>query len=360
MKKLVIALSCLLFSVSVFSNPLPFPPVISELYWDESGWTMELFFDETAYEFNYLDELLFVSNEDTTDFVSGISIELGQILVVTIDDLVEPLDIPIEGGIIQFLFAEELWPINDGFIYGNHPSSRVTAVLPGQSLVNQKFDIGGGWDLGFWLVKETQPSIGTLPFTCQTRANFSGMVLDKAGLPVPDASIIYTFTDTQNFDPPIPEIITGEEGTFSTDQMFCKEYTVRIFVDGEMELITQVNIEPGSANYFEFALDSLYVGKNEFAVESKISMTTNPNPFTNDLHVNIQVDGYKSATLAQLKLMDLNGKVLKSAGLNASYLHHMDVYWNNMNQIIMNPGVYILVLEVDGRLITSHKVIFQQ
>lgn len=361
MRKIVIALACLLFSASVYSNPLLPPPVISELYWDDSGWTMELYFLMAPYDIGNLDELLMVVNDDTSAFSTSIPIELWQIMLITNDDLVTPIDIPVEGGLIDFLLVDyDLFPINEGFAYGNHPYSRVTAVEPGQSLVTQKFITIDERGMEFWLVKEMQPSIGSLPFTCQTRADFSGLVVDKAGLPVPDASIIYTYTDTENFDPPIPGLITGEDGAFSTDQMFCKEYNIGIFVDGGMELITQLNIEPGSANYFEFALDSLYVGKNEFTEEPKISMTTNPNPFTNDLHVNIQVNGYKSATLAQLKLMDLNGKVIKGADINASYLHHMDVYWNNMNQIIMNPGVYILVLEVDGRVITSQKVIFQQ
>jgi len=365
MKKLAVLSAMLLFSVFLLSNPMMPPPVMSELYWDESGWTMELYFYEVffdLYDLNSMDDLSLVCNNDTSAFVTGIPIEEYQIVVVTINDLVDPFEIPISGGAIEVLYNDDLYPITEILAYGNHDWSRISPVTYGQSIVNQKFIIssGGAYTIDYWLVKETQPSIGSLPFTCQTRANFSGLVLDKAGLPVPNASIIYTFTDTENFDPPIPEIITGEDGTFSTDQMFCREYTIKVYVDGQMELITQLNIEPGSANYFEFSLDSLYVGYNEVAMEPKISMTTNPNPFNSNLHVNIQMDAYKSSSSAKLELMDLNGKIWKHADINASYLHHIDVYWNNMNQLIMNPGVYILVLEVDGRMIASHKVIFQQ
>jgi hypothetical protein len=360
MKRLAIISAMLLFSVSVFSNPLPPPPVISELYWDESGWTMELYFLMAPYEINNLDELLMVCNGDTSAFNPGIPVELWQIIVVTSEDLVEPMDIPVEGGMIQFFYTEDLWPINDGFVYGNYPSSRVTAVEPGQSLVTQKFITIDERGMEFWVVKEMQPSIGTMPFTCQTRANFSGLVLDKAGLAVPDASIIYTYTDTENFDPPIPEIITGEEGTFSTDQMFCREYSIKVYVDGQMELITQVNIEPGSANYYEFALDSLYVGTPDDLIEQKVSMSAGPNPFNQKLHIYIEMDQRYFSTPARLKLVDLKGNILKSTDVHSPYLHNVDIYWEYLDQVIVNPGIYLLMLEVEGDILATQKVVFQQ
>jgi len=303
-----------------------------------------------------------VCDDDTSAFNPGIPIELFQIILITNDDLINPIEIPVEGGQIDFLLIDlNLCPINEGFAYGDHPSSRVTAVSPGQSLVNQKFDIGGGWDLGFWLVKEIQPSIGSLPFTCQTRTDFSGLVLDKTGLLVPDASIIYTFTDTENFDPPIPGLITDEDGTFSTDQMFCKEYSIRIFVDNEMELITQLNIEPDSANYFEFVLDSLHVGINSDVYdEPKILINTRPNPFNRNLDINIQMNRSISIKSSQLKLYDLNGNILRSTVINSPYLNNIDIHWEAMNEIVMNSGVYMLVLEVEDKIMATQKVVFQK
>ena len=360
MKKLIILLVFVSLSGSLLSNPLPPPPFISELYWDETGWTMELYFLDLPCEANYLDEFFLVCNDDTSAFVSGIPVELFQIIVITSDDLTEPFDIPIEGGRINLFYGEDFFPVAADFLFGDYPSSWVSPVVPGQSITTQKFIIGR-YDIQFWLVKETQPSIGDLPFTCQTRADFSGMVLDKTGLPVPNAIVSYTFANTNDFDPPVPEIITDVNGVFSTNQMFCRKYTLRIFVDNEMELITQLNIEPDSANYFEFVLDSLHVGINsDVYAEPKISINTRPNPFNRNLDINIQMNRSILIKSSQLKLYDLNGNMLKSTVINSPYLNNIDIHWEAMNEIVMNSGVYMLVLEVEDKIMATQKVVFQK
>lgn len=189
MKKNLIVLMFVLLTGSAFSNPIIEPPIISEIYWDENGWMMELLFNEMFYYFIDLNELTLVCNGDTSAFISGISIILNQPIVVTKEHLIEPFEIPIEGGCIDILTTEGLGFITFPLTYGNYQG---TPVALGQSIVHQKFYIEGP-DYTFWLVKETQPSIGELPFSCQTRANFSGKVVDKFLDPVPNADIKYIY-----------------------------------------------------------------------------------------------------------------------------------------------------------------------
>lgn len=359
-KKLFIALMFVLLTGSAISNPIQMPPVISEIFWDESGWTMELFFDDMFY-FYSLDELTLVCNEDTSAFITGIPIVFNQPMVVTKDDLVEPFEIPIDGGFIEVLETENFAYITESLMFGNYEGSSITPVTYGQSIVYHRFSLYGGQEHVFWLVKETQPSLGDLPFTCQTRANFSGKVVDKLSCPVPNANIKYIFGNPYAYYPPIPEIITDENGEFSTDQMFCKGYFVRIYVNNEMELFTTLNIEPDSANYFEFELDSLNVGMNEDVYsESKVSMNARPNPFNRNLDINIQMTKSISTKSSKLELFNLNGNVLKSTNINSPYLSDIDIHWETMNEIVMNSGVYILVLEAEGKIMASQKVIFQK
>ncbi len=361
MKKQLITLAFVFFSVSLFSNPIVLPPVISEIYWDENSWTMELVFDDLYCPWVSLDELTLVFNEDTSAFITGIPIVFNQPMVVTKNELVEPFEILIGGGIIEILETENLFPIGDILIYGNHEWSYITPVSFGQSIVHQVFDVNGGYNTDIWLVKDTLPSIGYLPFTCQTRANFSGKVIDNLLRPFPDASIKYISGTTYAYSPSIPEIITDENGEFSTDQMFCKQYWIKIYVDGQEELFTTLNIEPDSANYFEFILDSLYVGTNDdVPVKQNVSLNAWPNPFSEKLDINIQVANSKLVNQAEIKLFDLSGNMLKSSKINSPYLVDLDIHWTAMSEITMSSGVYLLVLEADGKILASQKVVYQK
>lgn len=360
MKNLFIALTFVLLTGSVISNPIEMPPVITEIFWDENGWTMELFFDESFCYYN-LDELTLVCNEDTSAFVAGIPIVFNQPMVVTKYDLAEPFEIPLDGGFVDVLDTAYLNPITGGFAFGNHEWSTITPVSYGQSIVYQRFYVSGGYYDDLWLVKETQPSIGELPFECRTRAIFSGKVLDKLLCPVPNAIIRYTNTDPYAYSPSIPSLLTDENGEFSTDQMFCKEYTVRVYVDNEMELITILDIEPDSTNYCEFVLDSLYVGvKEDVHVEQKVSISARPNPFNGNLDINVRMTKGIPVKSPELKLFDLNGNVLKAADINSPYLNDVDIYWGAMDAILTKSGVYILALETEGKIIALQKVIFQK
>jgi len=363
MKKFIVAFAFLILSVSVFSNPIMLPPVISELYWDENGdWTMELIFNEGLDYYSSLDELSLVCNNDTSAFVSGIPIVIGQPLVVSSADLVSPFDIPIDSGFVFLMDSEYQDPLGWGMMFGHYDGSRISPASYGQSIVYQRFFLQDVLEETYWLVKETTPSIGSLPFTCQTRANFSGTVLDAMLTPVPEASIKYTFGSSNEnaYSPSIPVLITDEKGEFATDQMFCKEYTIMIFVDGQRELITSAKVEPDSANNLEFLLDSLYVGVKKIEdVKPGVSITARPNPFNGRLDIHVQTNNNTVVKSSAVKLFDLNGNLIRKTDIHSPYLNNVDVHWELMNKSEMKAGLYLLVLEVEGELVASQKLVFQ-
>ena len=364
MKKFIVVFALIILSISVFSNPIMLPPVISELYWDENGdWSIELVFNDELDYYSNLDELSLVCNNDTSVFVSGIPIVFGQPMVVSSDDLVNPFDIPIDSGFVYLIDNEYLNPLGWGMLFGHYEGSRISPALYGQSIVYQRFELCDINEETYWLVKETQPSIGSLPFTCQTRANFSGTVLDAVLTPVPEASIKYTFGSSNEnaYSPSIPVLITDENGEFSTDQMFSKEYTIMIFVEDQRELITFVNVEPDSANNYEFLLDSLYVGiKKINDIKSGVSMTALPNPFNRHLDIHIQTNSNTIVKSSAVKLFDMSGNLIKKTDINTPYLNDVDVHWGQMNESEMKAGLYLLVLEVEGEFIATRKLVFQQ
>ncbi len=364
MKKHIITLLFVLLTGLVFSNPFILPPVISELYWDDAGnWSMELVFNVYPNYNNNLDGLSLVCNDDTSAFVTGIPIVLDQPIVITKDDLLIPFEILIDSGFVFLVDNDYQNLLGWGMMFGDYEESRVTAVAYGQSIVYQRFWLQDVQEETFWLVKETQPTIGSLPFSCQTRADFNGIVLDTFLIPVPDAHIKYAYdSDYENaYSPSIPILISDENGEFSTYQMFCQKYTVMIFVDSQRELITHVNIEPDSANYYEFILDTLNVGINtETYVEPKVSMTTRPNPFNRNLDIHIQMNSSSTVNSPIVKLFDLNGNLVKSSDINSPYLNNLDIHWGEMDELEMSPGLYVLVLEAEGKILASQKLIYQK
>lgn len=143
--------------------------------------------------------------------------------------------------------------------------------------------------------------------------------------------------------------------------MFCKEYLFRIYVNNEVELFTTLNIEPDSANYFCFQLDMVYAGVNEnINIEPKFLMNASPNPFNRNLDINIQMNRNILIKSSKLKLFDLTGNLIKSTTINSPYLHDIDIHWGTMDETVKNSGVYLLALEVEGKIVASQKVIFQK
>jgi hypothetical protein len=364
MKKFIVVFALIALSVSVFSNPIMLPPVISELYWDENGdWSIELVFNDDLDYYSNLDELSLVCNNDTSVFVSGIPIVFGQPMVVSSDDLVSPFDIPIDSGFVYLMDNEYQNPLGWGMMFGHYDGSRISSASYGQSVVYQRFFLQDVLEETYWLVKESTHSIGSLPFTCQTRANISGTVLDAVLTPVPEASIKYTFGSSNEnaYSPSIPVLITDENGEFSTDQMFSKEYAIMIFVEDQRELITFVNVEPDSANNYKFLLDSLYVGLTKINdVKPSVSMTALPNPFNRHLDIHIQTNSNTIVKSPAVKLFDLNGNLIRKTDIHSPYLNNVDVHWELMNESEMKPGLYLLVLEVEGEFVATQKLVFQQ
>ena len=172
---------------------------------------------------------------------------------------------------------------------------------------------------------------------------------------------MYVSGPTYAYSPSIPELVTDENGEFTTDQMFSKHYWIKIYVDGQEELFTTLDIEPDSANYFEFMLDSLYVGANEIVMDEPIvSMDVSPNPFNRKMDISIKVSNSKQINQSEIKLFDLHGNMLKSSKINSPYLVDVDIHWASMSDIVSGSGIYLLVFEVDGKILASQKVVYQK
>lgn len=360
MKKLIISIIITIITIPVFSNPLPGPYVISEVIWSDDGWMLELLFDDMFGGYNNFDELYLTCNGDTSAFTPGLPIVINQPVLITINELINPIDIPIEGGYIQIL-ENNTMEISMGIIYGNYEWSSITPVTIGQSIVQQKFNLYGGSSNEYWLVKESQPSPGEFPFSCQSRTIFSGKVFDNLLQPVPDAQINYVWTNPNSYSPSIPEIITDENGEFYTDEMFSKDYTFRISIENNIQFYTAVQIVPDSINYHEFLLDSFYVSIEEPVIfEPVTTINVSPNPFNNKLEINIKSTQSENDGLHELILFDLSGNILIESAINSPYLSNICIHWDDINANIQKSGIYILALRSNGKIIASQKVIYQK
>ncbi len=364
MKKLIITLIIATITTTTFSNPLPGPFVISEVIWEEDGWKLELVFDEMFYQFygwlDNLDDYYVTCNGDTSAFISGISVIMDQPLVITNNELVNPIDIPIEGGYVHIL-EYNMNPVSMGVYYGNHIYSEISAVSIGQSIVQQKFNLNGGSSVEYWWVKESEPSPGIFPFYCFSRTTFTGKVFDGFQQPVPNATIIYTSGNTYSYSPPIPEIITDEYGEFYTNQMYSRDYLIRIIAENNTQLFETIQIEPDSVNFHEFLLDSFYVSVDEnFHQEPYTNLIAGPNPFIDNLEIKVNSNNCNYNKKLRLLMYDLSGNSIRESDINSPYINNINIHWDNMSSYILNSGVYILYLISDGELIASQKVVYQK
>jgi hypothetical protein len=212
----------------------------------------------------------------------------------------------------------------------------------------------------FWTVKELPNSIGYNPFQVSKRATFGGYVKDKNDEPLGNIKLYYC-TERYHFEttPTVPEIFTDEDGYFFTDNMFCKKYWVR-FLNGADELEwTVVSIEPDSANYFEFKLDTLLTGINEIRNTSlAYSIYNIPNPSSGQTTFIIESDNLKPYQKGVIKIYSEAGYIVDIIPVEINNERQEIIY--NFDEKTLSSGLYLYSLELRNHKVASGKMIISR
>lgn len=357
----------ILFSAGIFlamqsfSNPIVPPPMITEIHFDTSGeWSIELCF-WGVYE-GTLDDFRITGMHDTARFVPGFTVP-GGAFIVTQDDFLTPLSIDPSGDVLYLEYFEgSSWILFDyfGIGFGALPpyfNSNVSAPAGEESIAWQGFIMYGG-AMDYWVVKELPNTLGSDPLDVHIRAAFSGHVTDRNGEPLPGIYVKYCNSIYPTY-PAMPQVFTDQDGYFHTDSMFCRKYDVLFMHEGDVIGNSVIFIEPDSANYFEFTLDTLLTGYAENQLQSQeYKIRAVPNPFSLKTTFFIESDRLLKTEKGILKIYNAGGVIMDI--LPVAITSEVEEVTYDPSLKGLAPGVYVYALELAGRRKASGMMIVEQ
>jgi hypothetical protein len=341
--------------VNSFSNPIIPPPLLIEIYFGPEGWQIEMMYNEYN-PWTSLDNVWLCGINDSAQFVTGMELIQGELLVVTQNDFMNEMEINQEGDwlTLYYIYGDGIYPVDEmGLFWGNIPVmpdyyfNRVTAPVGEQSIAIQElYDFND-----FCVVKEKPNSIGSNPFEVSKRADFSGVVSDLNGSPLAGVEVSYGF---------YPLIITGSDGHFSvSNNMFCRIYNVNFVFDGGIIGDSTISIEPDVANYFEFKLDTLLTEINEFKPSTlQYSIFTIPNPSSSQTKFIIETSNPKPDQKGVIKIYSEAGFIVDIIPVEISGNKQEISY--NFNDKSLASGMYFYNLETGHQKVPSGKMIVSQ
>jgi hypothetical protein len=346
MRKIYITIFMLLLFSQLLANPIEIK-YMSEIYFEDDNWTIELAYTEEMggwWFFQNLDNLRLVSTADTAQFNSGISLDDVNIILVTQDSLQAPLSINKNGDCVQLQEgSEDEWWFTDEIRFGDYPGSWVNAPYEGQSLV-------GVWYNFSAYAKDNIPSLG-IPWTINTFGSFCGNVLDLQGNPIPSATLGVYSPAWFGF------IYPDETGHFEFTG-YGMNYEVTVYVDTTSMLDTLITVEPDSTTWCDFYINLPSVGEEQLQ-PSKTTLSNYPNPFIESTAISFTLDP-RDTENAEIKIYNIKGQVVKQFKIKNSKLKISgEVVWDEKdeNGVLQAPGVYFYSLEIDGRKVRTNKMI---
>ncbi len=358
-KVLFVVLFVLSFGITN-ANPLPSPPIISEIYLDSANWFLELNFNSNN---TFGDSIRIFSKTDTANL--AINNWIGQVVILTQDSLLNTFQINRIGDIIeiQMYSPPNTWYTTDVVCWGNctcntYYKCNVNAPLSGQSLVMQEIQYGGS-PVDYWLVKDNSPSLGTNIYQATSRGTFCGYVNDHLGNPFSNIMLKYYNLAGQG----IPPVFTNNSGYFNNDYIFARNYNITFWNYSSSNLLIDttisITIEPDSINYYEFILDTLLTGIEVTACKKEFSLSAFPNPTTGETTISFEIPTGVHYSKALLKMYNSNGEIISIIPVStSSKKEKYSVNWNMDTEI--PSGMYLYKLELDGIKVASSKIILSK
>lgn len=206
----------------------------------------------------------------------------------------------------------------------------------------------------YWAVKEIPNTIGFSPFEVSKRANFSGYIRDKNDEPI--ASVVLKYDD-QLME---PYIETDTNGYFTASgEMFCRIFNIQFLCNGGQIGDTIVSIEPDSANYYEFKLDTLLTGIKEIQSSTfQYSIFNTPNPSSSQTKFIIESDDPEPGTTGVIKIYSETGYIVDIVPVEI--INERQEISFNFNTKSLSSGRYFYTLELNNHKVASGKMIISQ
>jgi hypothetical protein len=350
-------------SFLTFSNPIIPPSVIQEIYFGQWSWEIELCRNE-FFEIENLDSLWLYGQYDTAKFEYGHEF-YGDIMVVTSYTMLTPMFIDQSGDDVSLIYKNGNYEDYLGGIswgtFAQDPGWGITAPVGEQSIAYQRFDLYE-YDWDYWQVKELPHSIGSNPGQVSKRTHFEGYVIDRNNEPLSGIFIDYCSYYYGSSDPDVPMIWTGPDGHFSTDNMFCRRYNIS-FKNGEFYEPsigdTNVCLEPDSANFYEFKLDTLLTGiKENMPRGSGYSIFNIPNPSSSQTTFLLETNHPEPGTTGVIKIYSESGYIVDIVPVELQSEKQEILY--NFNDKSLSAGVYLYNLDIGRDKMATGKMVISQ
>jgi len=355
----------MMMALKLFSNPITMPPVISEFYYNNGDWQIELYFDQ-MHEIWIQDfsDLRLHCNSGFSTFIDSLPFQYDSIIVIDQSSLNSIIYINPDDDFIK-LFHLGYGQSIDVIYYGPFTimgDDQIIAPKDGQSIVRNYFNNLNGDDF-YKLMLDDTPSIGSDQFISDSRATFSGYVFDQYSNPVPDLNLVYC-NESYCYGGVAPAyscLQTDENGYFESDEMFCNWHLFKLQKDDFIFSYDTLCFEPDSVYYKEYIL--IDVGIPAEKPDNDISILAAPNPFNHKTSFHISMPDYFRWNDAQITIRSINGQLV-------DVIHFPNAVWSGNvfsidwypamtgNNVI--PGLYLYSLEVDGKVILSEKLIINK
>jgi len=314
------------------ANPILEPPIISEIYFGNESFQIELFFQE-FYEgaFTNLDNLNLACSGGIVEFNDGIVVVINEAIVLDESDFKSTFYFNPAGDMI-WIEEDMGWMVGgDSFVFGDYPYSVILAPNADQSLATQ-----GYFDsqMGYMYIQdraiEQPPTLGNNEFNINANGTLEGYVFDLNNNPIPWLNVYNATTDPS--------------GYFQIPDMLCRVYAnLWIKHDGNLIHFFSDTIYPYETSFVEIHLDTLLVGIPEYV--------NHPNPFTELTSFSIQIPDEMNFSKGLLKIFDVSGKIVGRIEIPD---HTASLNWNSQDQ---HPGIYFYHIVLDNQTFATKKMI---
>ena len=338
MKKIII-LIMLISAGLLLANPIAEGPYITEIYFDETGWSIELY--SMIMEGN-LDNCKISSNAGEAYFLLGIPFPQETYIVVTQDDLQTPLVIDEQGDHVTSYYDEmEVSWCTFGTL-----QAMVLAPTEGQSMVPVSFSSNGAMTTDISFCKDNTPTLGGVNNNGGTIGIFYGYVYDSLMNPVPNVQIEH-FPYNYNS----PDVVTNENGYFEKE-MYAMNFYCDIHLAALASMDSIVSIEPDSVNYYEFVFENYVVGVDEPEViipDQNYHLSNHPNPFNPSTAISFSVT--QTSSFVTVEIYNSKGQKVDELSIPNG---QSSIIWEANN---FPSGVYLYKLIIGGKEVASNKML---
>ncbi len=321
-RKFLFCIIALLFSSSLSANPIQLR-FINELYFDTTGWFIEL--NPDYYYFENLDSCFLTSRSDTAYFKNGISYN-DEFFIITEDSLQDPLFINPLGDSITFHMSQEI-PF-DFLSFGNAYSAEIVAPSMGQS-ISLKSD--------FYYLDNT-PTLGGKNDSQNAVCQINGHITDPENNPLDNVSIyvgIYHSTGSgEGYS------ISDSSGNFSISKLAAKVY-FDLTKDNYESLFLHIQAYPDSTFTVHFQMSPLEdVAEYEYDGIHNYQLYDNyPNPFNGMtfFKYEIPMDDW-----VDIDIYDIRGRFVENLYHGFQHAGEYTLMWN---AVAVPSGTYIFQLK---------------